>query len=189
MKKIEFKKGKWEDEFQYVKSYRFNQTVSFIQEDNYIRNNISDKFADGYEYINISTKNKYKTNTKITTHLSFESYGAPMITFCEHYELDSVNKLRFNIYYEIVIFEDGINIWYLWKENNTCKWTKLDNIDLKLQENTIHELSVTILNDGLQITINNQDFFKKIPNLPKEFYIGVGACENINKIYDLIITE
>lgn len=196
---INFTDKKWENLFFYAKSYRFDQDVKFSQKENYITNNINPDFPDGFEYINIFTKAKYSYTNKISTVMSFEEYGAPMITFCNSFDIDSLGNYRMNNYYEIVLYEDGINIWYLYLEDNKCKWTKLGSFKFKVTNKDKHLLETTVFKDQLVISVDNVEYSLKISDVihfepytkskyfPEKFHFGVGVCEQINRIYNIII--
>lgn len=196
---ITFSKNNWESYFFYAKSYRFDEDVKFSQEEDYITNKINHSFPNGFEYINIFTKEKFTYGTTISSTMSFEEYGAPMITFCNHFDIDKFNNYRMNNYFEIVLYENGINIWYLYLDDNVCKWIKLASYNFNVSKIDKHILTVTILKDHLKIgvddklfclklsEINNLDIPNNVKIFPNDFHIGVGACEQINKIFDITI--
>ena len=185
MEIITFTKNNWENKFFYAKSYRFDQEVSFKQEMDCISNSRNKEFSDGFEYINIFLKNKYQTGITIEATLLFEHYGAPMICFCDNFDKDNNGNYRMRNYYEIVLFNEGINVWKLWMDDNKPKWTKLLFLDFKVSENEKHKLKITFLNDGIEINCLDKTQFLKIENMLKNFYLGIGACEEINRIYQI----
>ena len=187
MEKIKFTKGAWENKFNYSRSYRFPQDVSFTQEEDCIVNQISDEFDDGFEYINIFTKDKYSKGRKFTLTTSFESYGAPMLCLAESLDEDENGIFYHGFYYEIIIYNEGINVWKHYQINGKPNWHLLATLYTELEAGVKHSFSVELLEDGMNIFLNGQKFYLHIDGFESDFLLGVGACEQINRIYELTI--
>ena len=52
-----------------------------------------------------------------------------------------------------------------------------------------HQLSVKILENALEITMEDVHVLLGVKNLPKEFRVGITACEGINRFYNCKLEE
>ena len=170
-------------------SYRFPIPVSFTQEEDAIANRRNDKFGDGFEYIYVFYKEKVPRGSKVSSTMLFEDYGAPMITFCEKLDTDADGNTRNGCFYEVVIYENGINVWKHYQENGKCRWYKAAAFDFPLEKNVKHKLQVEYLASGINITLDDRTCYIRLGELPSEMYFGVSACEQINRFYDFCIED
>ena len=179
--KIEFKKGKWEQFFTHAYCCRFPQRPEFFQGDGFVSNRENPQMADGFDYTTIITNKKYGVGTKIELECSFEKYGAPLITLT-----DEVSDGVYKNYHEVVLWENGINVWHLCEVDGKMQIKKLAAIPFKV-DNSRHTLSVEILENGILAKALGQELYLRIENLPAKVFIGLTACENINRFYSVAI--
>lgn len=187
MEFIEFKKGMWEDFFQYVYNSRFPFTPHFNQEDDCIINGTNPKMRDGFDYTTIMTKKMYGLGTKIWFTASFEEYGAPLITLTDTLNKDENGNLWYGIGQEFIVWEDGINVYDFYIKDGKLSWHRLLGDKFTLATNEKHELCLEITEKYVLITIAGRSISLRVDNLPEKFYIGVTGCENINRLYNLKI--
>lgn len=179
--KIEFKKGEWEQFFTHAYCCRFPQRPLFFQGRNYISNRENPNMADGFDYTTIITHEKYGKGTKIKLECSFEKYGAPLITLT-----DEVLNGVYKNYHEVVLWENGINVWHLSEIDGKMQIKKLASIPFKV-DSSIHSLCVEILENGIKAKAMEHEIYLRIENLPSEVFVGLTACENINRFYSVTI--
>ena len=189
MTNIEFRKGKWENYFQYVYNSRFSLKPKFIQEEDCIVNGRTTEMKDGFDYTTIMTKKKYSVGTKIWFTCSFEDYGAPLIMLTDTISTDEERELYYDTGQEFVLWEKGLNVWDFFMEDDKLAWHDLLRANFSLEPGAKHEICLETNKKCVRATIGDKSIFLRIENLPEEFYIGVTGCENINRLYNLKIEE
>lgn len=187
MKNIVFTKGNWENFFEYAYTTRFPFTPKFIQEEDCISNGRNPEMSDGFDYTTIMTKEKFGAGTKLWATCSFEKYGAPLITLTDKLKKDENGDLRYDVCYEVVLWENGINVWDMFIENGELKWEKALSIDFSLAAGIKHEMHIELMQKGIRIVIGDKDVSVRLENLPENVHIGITGCENINRLYSLKI--
>lgn len=179
--KVNFKKGEWEQFFDYAYCCRFLQRPKLFQEKDYVVNGRNPEMADGFDYTTILTKEKYK-RAKIELDCSFDEYGAPLITLTKESGV-------YKNYHEVVLWEKGINVWQLFEVDGKMQIKKLAAMPFEVESQKRHTLFVEILEKGLRINALGHELFLRIDSLPEEMYIGLTACENINRFYSVTIEK
>ena len=189
MKKIIFTKGNWEDKLFHAMSYRFKKMPEFVQEEDCIVNskNDTEDGVMGYDYITVMSKETYGQGTKITSEVLFEEYGAPLLTISKDLDVAEDGTLHFGTYYEVVLWENGINVWEMYMENGEVKWHLVLGNEFKVEKNTRHTFTVELQDKRLKVTAGEHCFTVRAENLPRQAHIGIAACENINRIYSMTI--
>ena len=198
MKKILFgKDGNWKEEMIYSVSYRFDAKTAptFIQEDTCVVNaaNSDPAMPHGYDYINLFLKEPYKVGTKLSMETSFEDFGAPNICLATTLDVDADGYVRHGEYYEVVLHEKGLSFWKLFLVDGVQKWYRIVSTFFSVAANEIHTLNVNIEsgknNDKfLRVDVNGEnEVYLRVGDLPDEVYVGVSACEQINRIYSFSV--
>ena len=189
MREINFAQGQWNpEEFRYVYSERFTPIPGIRQEKDCIVNGI-DQSTNSYEYISMVTEKEYGTGVKIETNCSFEAFGAPLIVFSDDFHKGENGEWYFGVHYEVVLYEGGINVWYVNLNKDVMKWESLLALKFPVSAEKTHLLSVKILEKSLDITMEDVHVVLGVKDLPKEFRVGITACEGINRFYDCKIEE
>lgn len=200
MKKILFSKdGNWKDEMIYSCSYRFDPKTSpkFIQEDDCVVNaaNPDPAMPHGYDYINLFLKETYGVGTRLSMETSFENFGAPNICIATKLDVDADGYVRHGEYYELVLHEKGLTFWKLYLEDGVQKWYRIVSSIFALPANEIHALHMNIelgKNDDVffRADVNgDNEIYLRIGELSEEFFVGVSACEQINRIYSFTVED
>lgn len=185
---IEFRKGEWEQHFQYAYSWRFPETPKFIQEDDCIVNGSCNPLRqNGCDVTSILLKETYTAGATLSFTASFAYYGAPLVIIADGLEQDDQGNLRFGHYQEVVLWENGVNVWDIQKNGDGFQYKWLLRNDFPLKPNQIHSLSVRLEENRLDILAGGHHCTLYIPNLPKTAYLGITACEGINRFYTLDI--
>ena len=188
MKRIEFKKGMWEDGLVYANSFRFTDVPEFIQEDDHVHNRKISEEKFGYDNISLMTREKVPLGTKISTTCSFDNFGAPLIVIAEDLIACDDGKLRYGEYYEIVLYENGMNVWRMhMDENRAVTWHKAVGVEFPVSAMEKHVLTVETKRDYLVIKTCGQTVTLYAEDLKHEFHVGIDACEGINRFYDFTI--
>ena len=170
-------------------SYRWHEIADFREEADCIVNQKSDALATGYENASLMLSAPYTGAHRVQTRCAFEAWGAPLIVIAEDLARDAEGVFRYREYYEVVLYEEGVNVWRMTTdENDTVTWKKMMSVDFAVTPNEIHTLSVDLLGDTLEITADDRRMSVCLPDLFAKYYIGIDACENINRFYELSVT-
>lgn len=196
--RIQFTEGNWERYFNYAYTRRFSHTPEFIQEADCIVN------ARKSEFTTILLKDRYAPGTRISFTTSFESYGAPLLVIVKDLERDEQGNLRFWDYQEIVLWEKGVNVWNLQKDetnSGSTPWNGFSAVDNGIridwlmsschpvQAGKRYTMTVELGRQLIKVWVDGHDFDLRIPGLPENVYLGITGCEGINRFYDLEILE
>lgn len=185
-----FARGQWTMEaLTYAYSCRFSETPVFEQLDDCIVNRANSCQEQGFDNITLLTKEKCFPGTRIETKCSFDHFGAPLITIADNLIPDENGVLRYGDYLEIVVYENGVNVWRMYYKEGKVTWDLLLGVEFALAEKEIHTLSAEILKDRLIITANERKMTLHVENMYKSFHVGINACEGINRFYSMKITE
>ena len=194
MKHIDFIKGKWENDsdFAYAYTMRWDKTPVFIQEEDHVRNG---KHGDGnelydFDYTSYMSRKKYPANVKISAVCSFDNYGAPLFVFADKLIEDENGVLWYDEYYEAVIYENGINVWHLYRDDsNVIVWDKLLGVEFPVSAKEKHTFSVKIDGKKMFIEADGKKMTLLIDKLYDSFHVGITACEDINRFYMLTVED
>lgn len=197
MKKIVFTPGNWEDKMIYSCSYRFDAKTSpkFIQEDDCIVNAANPDMPAGFDYINLFLEEPYGVGTKLSMETSFEDFGAPNICLATKLDVDADGYVRHGEYYEVVLHEQGLSFWKLYLEDGVQNWYRIVSVVFPVASNEIHTLNVNIelgknAAKFLRVDVNgDHEVYLRMGDMPDEVYVGVSACEQINRIYSFTVEE
>lgn len=182
---IAFTKGSWERYFQYAYTWRFPETPRFIQEAECIVNAGGGTRQNGYDFTTLLLKEKLGVGTRMSFTASFDSYGAPLMMIAEELERDSDGNLRFGNYFEVVLWEQGVNVWDICRNGTDfdIKWLLRD--EFPLEPGKPHRLTVELAKERLKIRVNGHSVELHISGLPERAYLGITACEGRNCFYSL----
>lgn len=191
MKHINFSKGRWEnDDFSCAYTMRWDRTPAFIQERDHVRN---ERFGEGvydFDYISYVSKEKYCGDIKISAQCSFDNYGAPLIVIADNLTEDENGVLWYNEYYEVVLYEKGINVWHLYPEDSgKIVWDKLLGVEFPVSAGEKHTLSVRVIGKKLFIEADDKKMTLLVDKLYDSFHVGITACEEINRFYSMTVEE
>ena len=188
MQKISFAAKAWEDSgLVYAYTRRFPQTPVFTQHFDHVENRADPEGPGGYENISLLTERKYQAGTTVTSTMEFEGLGAPIIMFSETMERDEDGTLRFDDYFEVVLYKNGINVWRHFRTDGVCSWHKRLGIQYPVAAGEKHLLSVEVKERMLCITLDGQTNFLRVEDLFESFCLGVTACEGIARLYEFSV--
>lgn len=188
--RYDFSKGNWTMEgLRYAYSCRFNQNTRFLQREDCIENPPDPTMRDGYSYITLVTEKKLKPGVRLTTRCAFSGLAAPLVVLIK--DLFEKNGLpSYGDYQEVVLWKNGLNVWNLWlREDGTVEYHKLLGIDASVEEETIHTLTVDVLEQGFDITLDGQKLYVRDEHIYPAFYLGITGCEGPCRFYDMEITQ
>ncbi len=184
---LQFAKDQWNlQDVTYAWSRRFPETPSFQQKDDYVENRCDPEVTYGYENISLLTKQKYGPGTTITTRCAYFEDGAPLIMLSDDLYTDENGNLRYDNYFEVVLYKNGINVWRLWNQDGKMVWHRRLGAEFPVSEGEIHELSVTTGPCELTITVDGaHKLVLRTEDIFPSYHVGIDACEGINRFWDM----
>ena len=184
-----FNPGWSAEELTYAYSRRFSPTPVFVQKEDHIENQKDTTSSQGYDNINLLTRQLLGSGTAITTCCAFENPGAPLITITPALTPDENGALRFDDYVEVVLYRGGINVWRLWKQDGAITWKRLLGAEFPVSEGEKHTLCVEVADKVLKIQADAWCFQLRVEDLFDQFHIGINACEGICRFWSLDIEK
>lgn len=193
MKQFIFSKEKWnKDELFYAYNPASVDRATFRQEDDFIVNGKGNSFC-GYEMIPLLSKEKCSLGATLETECLFESFGAPLIVVTNDLSKDENGYFVYGKYYEVVAYEEGINIWSVKPapKGADCPIdaTLLATKKFEIKGNTRINIKMQVEKEHIKAWVNGEFLEADALGLPSEFYAGITACEGINKFYSFSIKE
>lgn len=186
--KIDFSRGTWNtDDVTYAYSYRFEETPVFIQRDNCVENQQNSDARYGFDNISMMTRKAYAPGARISTHCAFEGEGAPLIVIADKMFVDPRGVVRYGDYIEVVLYQNGVNVWRMWMKDGKVTWKKLMGVEFPVTHGDIHQLTTEITADRLNIEADGRKMSVLIDPMYGSFHLGINACEGINRFYDMVI--
>ena len=195
MKFYDFSKGVNEAELFYAYSPQSRTSNKFVLENDYIRNGEM-PIADGaercchdYEHISLLTKEKYGVGTTVTLECDFKVMGAPLILFTNDLiEIKGVQSYDRHI--EVVVYDEGINVWDIVyapdkPERRYIMPKKIAFKKFEIPNGSRVTVSAKMLDKALYIVANGEELTVEIPDFYTSCYVGLTACEGINRFYSL----
>lgn len=186
--RYEFAPGKWEHGLIYAYSYRFPGAPVFVQQADHVHNRKISEERFGYDNISVMTRETYGSGAKVSTTCSFDSFGAPLITIADALHEEADGSLRYGEYFEIVLYENGINVWRMHMDAaKNVTWHKALGVEFPVAAGEKHLLSVEIREKTMVIRACGQQITLYAEDMPERFHVGIDACEGINRFYDFTI--
>lgn len=177
-------------DFFYAYSPNCKDYVTFTEEKDCVVNTFNEKIND-FDYVSMITLDRFAPGTKVTTHCSFEKFGAPLVVFTDDLGPDAFGRPTYGLHFEVVAFEEGCNVWHIVPAapgaEKPIKPTKIGLTRFPIADNSIIELTVEFLEKKILITINGNPLEVAHEDLPERFHVGFTACEGINRFYDYTV--
>ncbi|MBO5821382.1 MAG: hypothetical protein J6R86_00040 [Lentisphaeria bacterium] len=196
----EFSRDKWNPaDFVMVKGPRWSCVRSWRQESDHIVQEVPDELTDkqlhddmqdeAYVAMCYGQKIKMEETIVCSSTMSFDDRMAPLIVIAPElgtYEASGAPEFR--EHWEIVLYDLGLNVWkHMWIDDKPA-WVKHSYMLAPFKPRTRYELKITITatpkGQMLEVECDDRKFGCHLPELGKEFYLGITACEGRNRFYD-----
>ncbi|MBQ2864986.1 MAG: hypothetical protein IJE90_00525 [Clostridia bacterium] len=169
-------------------SYRFDPALPFVQRDECIEAPECKEYRDGYASISLLHIQKYAPNITISAECDFEGIAAPLIMIARELKPDDSGIVRYDDYFEVVIYKKGINIWRLWPgENGKIVHRNLLRLVTPLETGKRYTLTVTVTENSISAEANGIKATIPAPDMFDSFYAGVTVCEGMCRFYNMEI--
>jgi len=191
MKKFTFQKGAWDtEELLHTYSPMCRDYTQMRQEDDAIANSFNEKLQD-YDYIGLALKEPVRGDATVRVRCSFESYGAPLIVLADGVRTDGEGRRLYTSLHEIAAYEKGCNVWRVVTvpdspERPFCA-VGITRETFDVAAGSTVEMTVQVRGKKIHVTVNDYSFDAELPALPEEYYVGITACEGLNRFYELTV--
>ena len=192
-----FAAGGWDpSRWAEVRSVRWNYENPFLQMDGHIMNRCpvgltdAELYADHvYEvYSSMVYTKRFAAKAEISATMAFDHLMAPLIVLAPAIDRDDAGHPSYREHVEIVLFNEGFNVWrYLWKNNAPC-WRKIAFLRRPMRPKTPYEVKVTLERRSgtkeLTVSCGGTSFGYADDLLPETFFVGLTGCEGRCRFYD-----
>ena len=199
-RKIDFAAGKWNpDEWTNVKSTRWDYVHGFEQcADHIVNKNGPWSDEELYErhvtevYSSMLLKEKFSGKHRFTATMSFDHLMAPLMVIAPELGKSADGKHpEFRRHHEIVLYNEGINIWrYDWN-GKTSSWVLAAFLRSPFEAKRRYGLSVTVepykTTRRMTVECDGRVFGFSDDALELDNYVGITGCEGRNRFYDFTI--
>jgi len=114
---------------------------------------------------------------------------APSIVIVAHLDKNEKGQLEYQEHFEIVLYNNGVNVWLHRNKNGKSHWIKTAFWEFRLEKDTKYLMTVTIKEKNLTISVEDRKFGYAEGNIPGEFYVGITGEEGINRFYNFRVHE
>ncbi len=194
-----FARGKWDpSQWIVVKSPRFNYIGVMVQRDDHIENKTPEVSPEevfkkycAKVYSSIMLDRKIKIGKTVSSTMSFDYSMAPLIVIAEEIGKSAKGEPEFREHYEVVLYNEGINIWHHTYKDGKPGWYRAAFLKAKFEANKKYRLEVQVTQTRkgkvMTVTCDGHSFGFMDNNLPDSFYAGIIGCEGRNSFYDFVI--
>lgn len=199
---ISFAKDKWNPaEWVTIKSPRWEHVGSWKQMDDHLLNNVPEDLDDEKllscpeAYAAIITKDKFALGKKleISSEMSFDHRMAPLIVFADNYGISPKGIAEFHEHWEVVLWDQGINIWHHTYADGKPSWTLAAYITVPFKANTKYRLNLKITTGGkvpmLEVSCDGKVIGCALYGLKDAVHAGIIGCEGRNRFYDFTVKQ
>lgn len=196
-----FAQGAWNsNDWQLVKSARWDNVGGWIQRADHIENETpADATAEEMRrkrhaetYTSMVLKKTVKGNVTLTSTMSYEERMAPLIVIAPTLGRSKKGHPEYREHWEIVLFDEGINVWHFIPRNGKPWWKKSAYVRFRTKPKTKYKMMVRIKKTSkgkmLSVFLDGKEKFGYVDDsLPEEFHVGITACEGVNLFYDFSV--
>lgn len=196
-----FEDGKWDRSLWLnVKSPRLDYVGEMVQHGDHIVNKVPNlpdetifKKHSNDVYAALVLNRKFTGNAVISSRMSFDHRMAPLIVIAPELGKSKDGIPEFREHFEIVLFDDGINVWRHLYKDGKASWYKAAYLKTSYVPKTAYDLQVELrfVKQGCLMILkcDGKEFGYLELNLPDSYYVGIIACEGRNRFYDFKVTQ
>ncbi len=197
---VSFKPGAWStNDWILVKSPRFSYMHGFVQKEDCIENECPP--ISGEEiftkhcsevYSAMVLKDRAEIGQTVSSTMSFDWRMAPLVVLAEKLERTDGGEPMFGEHWEIVLYDEGLNVWHHSIKDGKPFWYKAAYLKVPFSKDTRYNLEVKVskTRKGVRemvVTCGGHEFGYVDNGLPDSFYVGIIGCEGRNRFYDFKI--
>jgi hypothetical protein len=191
-----FATGNWKQaDWLRVKSPQGEHFGGWVQRDGYIANTVPSKASpeelqgkySAETFSCMVYKERIKGDVSVASTMSFAYKMAPLILLTANLSEDAKGRKQCAERFEIVIFDEGVNIWRHFVQDGKLTYRKAAFVNLRLEKDTKYRLKVTKTGKTLTVSVAGHTFGYIDDGLPESFFVGITGCEGLNRFYDFTV--
>lgn len=185
-----FTKGGWTDkDWKQVKGPSWDYFGTWVQDTDHIRNytkpGLTPKEAEGTNsYSSMILTHKVGGAVEISSTMSFDYQMAPLIVLADDLGESKDGKPEYRKHTEIVLYNQGLNVWQHFYKDGKQSYIKLVWATLKFKPKHKYDLKVTVKDKVITIKVDGNELGCTDVDLSDDFYVGITGCEGINRFYN-----
>ncbi len=193
-----FARGKWNpSEWRRLKSARWTHAGGWVQQDRCIANEVpADATPEDMlerrapeTYSSMLWQQQLTGPVTVASRMEFTDRMAPLIVFAADPEPAAAGIPEYREHWEIVLFDEGINVWHHQRdENNRPVFYLQAFLRGRFAPGVIHDLQVPLTPRGergeMRVRCGDYEFGFESAALPLDFFAGITGCEGVNYFYD-----
>jgi len=189
------------DDWTLVKSPRWDYFGQWVQKEDCIENQtpvgatakeLLGKFSH-QTYTSMVLKQTFKGNIQVSSTMEFADRMAPLIVIAPALGKDAKGRPEYREHYEIVLFDQGINVWRHSFKDGKPSWIKAAYSKFPLHPNTKYRLVVRIRRTSkgkmLTVQVAGHEMGYTDNSLPDVVHVGITGCEGRNRFYDFQVEQ
>jgi hypothetical protein len=206
-RRVEFGRGKWDSsQWILVKSPRWSHFGGWVQKDGHIENEVpagvDAQTLQGKRaaetYTSMVWKEPVSGNVVVKAKMSYAYQMAPLLVIAPELGKSAEGIPEYREHWEVVLYEKGLNVWHHEYKDGKPFWHLAARAGGAFEKDKVYELTVTIAFSAkgsrapciITVAANGIEFSYRELNLkPGRYYVGVTACEGVNRFYDFTIVK
>ena len=205
---FDFADGKWDrGEFFEARNDDWNRGDPIVQMPDCVMNANKPEWSDeelfknhqAEVYSSLVLTNRFRGDITFSSHMSFDHRMAPSLVVAGEFAVDAQGRMAFRDHYEIVLFEDGINVWRHRRPNGgKSEIEKVAYAAHVFKKKTKYELKVVLkrkkayggrLTTDINVSSDGVDVGFRDETVPSVYYIGLLGSEGRCRFYDLTVDD
>ena len=190
-----FAAGGWHpDDWMLVKSARWDWMGSWEQQNDHICNRVpkeaspEDLISTGSRapetYASMLSREELPEDVVVQVSASFDYRMAPLVVLAAEPGVDHKGRLEYREHFEVVIFDQGINLWHHVYMQGRPLWIRAAYSRFELGPGMRHMLEVERKGRELRMRVGEHEMGCRLETLPRARYAGITGCEGVNRFYD-----
>jgi hypothetical protein len=132
---------------------------------------------------------KFAGDYTVTATFEIGAGAAPGIVLAQDWTRDDKGQPTYGEFYEVVIYEKGINLWHHFAREGKCLYEKSAYETFPLKADTRYQLTVRKKGKSLAFLIDGHEMGVLVPALADELFVGVEGCEGVCRIMGFTVTR
>lgn len=148
---------------------------------------VEDSAVAPQTYASMLLTHKVGGKVDISSTMSFDYRMAPLIVIADDLGKSKDGSLEYRRHTEVVLYDEGLNVWQHHYTDGKPSFTKLAWAKLKFVPKHKYDLRISLRGKEMTITVDGHELGCTNVDLPDSFYVGITGCEGINRFYDFAV--
>lgn len=127
------------------------------------------------------------TDFRLSSTMEFADRMAPSLLLVSHLGPAEAGYRACLQHLEIVLFDQGLNVWSHQREGDRSTWLKVAWWRFELHPDTPYRLTVERTGPSLAFRVEGHECGCRVADLAPELYLGLAGQEGVNRFYDCAV--